>query len=74
MAWSVEAVLDRHHGIDVKARAPFEVLSSSELFVEEATSDPIQVDGPGVELELLFARCDPATPSPAMCFSGPLNR
>ena len=52
VAWSVEAIIDRRHGIDVKAHAPFEVLSGPDLFVDETTSDPIQVDGPGVELEL----------------------
>jgi sporulation-control protein spo0M len=50
--WSVEAVIDRHHGIDVKAQAPVDVRSGPELFAEEATSEAIPIDGPGVELEL----------------------
>lgn len=52
VSWKVEAVIDRRHGIDVKAQAPVEVLSGPELFADEATSGAIPIDGPGVELEL----------------------
>jgi sporulation-control protein spo0M len=52
VSWKVEAVIERHHGIDVKAQAPVEVLSGPELFADEATSEAVPIDGPGVELEL----------------------
>src|ERR1700721_2386290 len=39
VSWSVKAVIERHHGIDVKAEAPVEVLAGPERFAAEATSE-----------------------------------
>jgi hypothetical protein len=49
--WSVRAVIDRRHGIDVKARAPVEVLAGPERFADEATSQARYVGEHCVQLE-----------------------
>ncbi|MGO8875247.1 MAG: sporulation protein [Acidimicrobiales bacterium] len=37
--WSVRAIIDRRHGVDVKAEAPVEVLAGPERFASEATAE-----------------------------------
>jgi hypothetical protein len=39
VTWTVKAVIERHHGIDVKAEAPVEVLVGPERFAGQATSE-----------------------------------
>ena len=50
--WSVKAVIDRRHGIDVKAHAPVEVLAGPERFADEATGEARHVGEDCLELEL----------------------
>jgi hypothetical protein len=52
VSWSVRAVIDRRHGIDVKAKAPLEVLVGPERFADEATTEPRYVGERCVDLEL----------------------
>jgi hypothetical protein len=50
--WSVRAIIERHHGIDVKAEAPVEVLAGPERFAIEATAETRYNGERCIELEL----------------------
>jgi hypothetical protein len=52
VSWSVKAVIERHHGIDVKAEAPVQVLVGPERFAEVATSEAWYAGERFLELEL----------------------
>jgi hypothetical protein len=52
VSWSVKAVIERHHGIDVKADAPVEVLVGPERFAGEASSEAGYAGERLLELEL----------------------
>ena len=52
VSWSVKAVIERHHGIDVKAEAPVEVLVGPERFASEETIEPWYDGERLLELEL----------------------
>jgi hypothetical protein len=50
--WSVRAVIDRRHGIDIQAEAPLEVLAGPGHFLSEATSEARYKGERCVHLEL----------------------
>jgi hypothetical protein len=50
--WSVRAIIDRRHGLDVKAEAPVEVLAGPERFASEATAEVRYKGEPCIDLEL----------------------
>ena len=50
--WSVRAIIDRRHGIDVKAEAPVEVLAGPERFASEATAETRYKGERCIDLEL----------------------
>jgi hypothetical protein len=52
VSWSVRGVIERHHGVDVKAEAPVEVLVGPERFASEATSEAWYDGERFLELEL----------------------
>jgi hypothetical protein len=52
VSWSIKAVIERHHGIDVKAEAPLQVLVGPERFAGEATSEAMYLGERFLELEL----------------------
>ena len=52
VTWSVRAVIDRRHGVDVKAEAPVEVLAGPERFASEATAEPRYKGERCIDLEL----------------------
>jgi hypothetical protein len=52
VSWSVRAVIERHFGVDVKARAPVEVLVGPDRFANEATGEARYKGEQCVDLDL----------------------
>jgi hypothetical protein len=50
--WSVRAIIDRRHGVDVKAEAPVQVLAGPERFASEATEEARHKGERCIDLEL----------------------
>ncbi|MGC9962094.1 MAG: sporulation protein [Acidimicrobiales bacterium] len=50
--WSVRAIIERRHGLDVKAEAPIEVLAGPERFASEASAEARYKGERCIDLEL----------------------